>query len=93
MTWNDYEEGTEIESGIDNCLSMSASVSGDSLSWKVTGHENTVDHYTPYVSTDGQNLMPLNDLAVGTALAESLQLLAGRGKLHPLSCKLSASRV
>ncbi len=65
VTWNDYEEGTEIESGIDNCLSISASVSGDSLSWNVTGHENTVDHYTPYVSTDGTNLMPLNDLAVG----------------------------
>ena len=30
VTWNDYEEGTEIESGIDNCFSLSASVSGGS---------------------------------------------------------------
>jgi len=65
VTWNDYEEGTEIESGIDNCLGISASLSGDSLSWKISGNENTVDHYTPYISTDGQNLMPLNDLAAG----------------------------
>ncbi|HSS97109.1 MAG TPA: hypothetical protein VLK33_08765, partial [Terriglobales bacterium] len=26
VTWNDYEEGTEIESGIDNCVSVTASV-------------------------------------------------------------------
>jgi len=65
VTWNDYEEGTEIESGIDNCVSVSTSVAGDSLSWKITGQENTVDHYTPYISSDGQNLMPLNDLATG----------------------------
>ena len=65
VTWNDYEEGTEIESGIDNCVSVSTSVAGDSLSWKITGQENTVDHYTPYISSDGKNLMPLNDLATG----------------------------
>src|SRR5438270_5918258 len=26
VTWNDYEEGTEIETGISNCLTVSASV-------------------------------------------------------------------
>jgi hypothetical protein len=84
VTWNDYEEGTEIESGIDNCLSVSASVSGDSLNWKVTGHENTVDHYTPYVSTDGKNLMPLNDLAVGLGSLNlcSYSLAAGNYTLY-----------
>ena len=65
VTWNDYEEGTEIESGIDNCLSVNAQMSGNSLQWAVSGNENTVDHYTAYISTDGQNLMPLTDLAVG----------------------------
>jgi hypothetical protein len=66
VTWNDYEEGTEIESGIDNCLSVSASISGNSLQWKVNGNENTVDHYTVYASTDGQNLMKLTDLATNS---------------------------
>ena len=59
VTWNDYEEGTEIESGISNCLSISSSSSGNSLRWTVKGNENTVDHYAAFVSTDGQNLMSL----------------------------------
>jgi hypothetical protein len=65
VTWNDYEEGTELESGIDNCLTLSASMKGSSLNWAVTGNENTVDHYNVYISTDGQNLMQLTDLAEG----------------------------
>jgi hypothetical protein len=65
VTWHDYEEGTEIQSGIDNCLSITASVSGNTLSWSVPD-ESTLDHYTAYVSTDGQNLMSLGDFYVGT---------------------------
>jgi len=65
VTWHDYEEGTEIQSGIDNCLSLSASVSGNTLSWTVND-ESTLDHYTAYISTDGQNLMSLGDYYVGT---------------------------
>ena len=66
VTWNDYEEATEIESGIDNCVAVSASVSGNQLSWTITGNENTIDHYTPYISIDGQKLMPLSDVPAGT---------------------------
>ena len=65
VTWNDYEEATEIESGIDTCLTLAPSVSGNALQWSITGNENTVDHYTVYISSDGQNLMPLTDLAPG----------------------------
>jgi hypothetical protein len=65
VTWHDYEEGTEIQSGIDNCLTISASVSGQILNWHV-GDESTLDHYTAYISADGQNLMSLGDYAVGT---------------------------
>src|SRR4051812_8734548 len=66
VTWNDYEEGTEIETGIDNCVSVSSSLAGSSLQWQITGNENTVDHYVVYISTDGQNLMPLNTMPVGS---------------------------
>ncbi len=66
VTWNDYEEGTEIETGIDNCLSVSASASNGSLEWSVSGNENAVDHYTVYASTDGQNLMALGNEPAGT---------------------------
>ena len=67
-TWNDYEEGTEIETGIDNCLSVAATLSGSSLQWTLsgTGTENTVHHYTVFVSADGENLMRLSDVAAGT---------------------------
>ena len=65
VTWHDYEEGTEIQSGIDNCLTISASVSGSMLNWQVAD-ESTLDHYTAYISVDGQNLMSLGDYPVGT---------------------------
>jgi hypothetical protein len=65
VTWNDYEEGTEIESGISNCLSVSASTAGNSLRWTVKGNENTVDHYAAFISTDGKNLMSLGQTYPG----------------------------
>jgi len=65
VTWNDYEEATEIESGIDNCVTLTGSVAANSLQWTLNGNENTVDHYTVYISSDGQNLMPLTDVATG----------------------------
>jgi len=59
VTWNDYEEATEIESGIDDCISISASISGTSLQWNAAGDDSTIDHFVPYISADGQNLMAL----------------------------------
>jgi PKD repeat protein len=67
VTWNDYEEGSELETGVENCVTISASLSGTSLGWSITGSENTLDHYTVFVSRDGQNLMPLADVATGNA--------------------------
>ena len=66
VTWNDYEEATEIESGIDDCVSISASISGTALQWSTTGDESTIDHFVPYISTDGQNLMPLAEAYSGS---------------------------
>jgi hypothetical protein len=34
-TWNDYNEGTEIESGIDNCYAVSGTASGTMLAWRL----------------------------------------------------------
>jgi hypothetical protein len=73
VTWNDYEEATEIETGISNCFSLNPSLSSNSLQWAISGDENTVDHYTAYISTDGQNLMSLTDIATGV---HSLNLCA-----------------
>ncbi len=65
VTWNDYEEATEIESGISNCLTLSATVAGNSLRWAIQGDGSTEDHYVAYISTDGQNLMALGDASAG----------------------------
>jgi hypothetical protein len=66
VTWNDYEEATEIESGISNCLTLSAAAAGNSLEWTIQGDPSTVDHYLAYISTDGKNLMALGDAMAGT---------------------------
>ena len=66
-TWNDYEEGTAIEPGIDNCVYLTPSQSGTKISWSVNGgNENTIDHYTVFISTDGTNLTKVNDVPRGT---------------------------
>jgi len=79
-TWNDYEEGTEVESGIDNCVTISAALSGSTLGWTITGQENTVDHYTVFASQDGVNLMAVEQVAAGTHAADlsALGLPAGQ---------------
>jgi len=65
-TWNDYEEGTAIEPGIDNCVYLVPSQSGTTIHWSVNGQENTIDHFTVFISTDGTNLSPLVDIPAGT---------------------------
>jgi PKD repeat protein len=67
-TWNDYEEGTEIESGVDNCVVLSPVVTGSTLSWSIgsKASESTIDYYKVFISTDGQNLMKLASIAAGT---------------------------
>lgn len=80
VTWNDYEEGTELESGIDNCLTVSASKSGPLLEWTVNGSENTVDHYAIYFSSDQSNLLELNTVPAGTHAMDlgAYQLMTGK---------------
>jgi PKD domain len=66
-TWNDYEEGTAIEPGIDNCVYLTPSQSGTKINWSVNGgNEDTIDHYTVFISTDGTNLTTVNDVPQGT---------------------------
>ena len=54
LTWDDYEEGTELETGIDNCVAITLEpMTGSELRWTVSGNENAVDHYEVQTSTDG----------------------------------------
>jgi hypothetical protein len=62
VTWNDYEEGTEIETGIDNCVQIQASISPRVLEWQLTGNQASIDHFTIYASPDGKKLIELAQL-------------------------------
>ncbi len=62
VTWNDYEEGTEIETGIDDCVQLQPTLSGDKLHWDISGNENAIDHFTIYVSPDGHRLKELGEV-------------------------------
>lgn len=62
VTWNDYEEGTQIETGIDNCVEIQTSISDRYLSWKITGNEATIDHFMIYASPDRERLLPIAEL-------------------------------
>jgi len=68
VTWNDYEEGTAIEPGIDNCLDVYAHMSGSTLYWSLsgTGSPTTISYFRVFISTDGVNLMRLKDVSSGT---------------------------
>jgi len=55
-TWSDWEEGTEVEDGIENGFSVAAQVTSNIVSWAVnSGDERTIDHYEVYAVTNGGN--------------------------------------
>ena len=84
VTWNDYEEGTELESGIDSCFSLEASISGNTLEWSISGNESTIDHYVVYSSQDGQNVTALTQTQPGTHSVDlcSLPMPSGSNSLY-----------
>ena len=84
VTWNDYEEGSQLETGIDSCAAVSAAVNGATLSWTLSGDPAVIDHYNVFVSTDGQNLMRLSSVPVTQAAIDlsSFALAAGSYTLY-----------
>jgi hypothetical protein len=91
-TWNDYNEGTEIESGIDNCYGVTAQVAGKTLSWalnptnKGSASLSTVSHVEIYDSPDGYQLTLLASVPVAPNGTYSLGSL--RGGTHYLFARM-----
>jgi hypothetical protein len=81
-TWNDYEEGTTVEPGIDNCVYLVPSQSGTTISWTVNGQENTIDHYVVFISTDGTNLSHVADVPRGTHAVDLSKLSLSAGTTY-----------
>lgn len=72
-TFNDYDEGSQMENGIDNCLKVVAWTGGDTLYWALEGDgpPESVSYFRVFVSLDGFNLMKLADVP-GTTRSLSL---------------------
>ena len=68
-TWSDWEEGTEVESPIDNNVTLSIQIIATNiLSWtNINGDQRTIDHYEIYASTDGTNAAYLGSVPVGVS--------------------------
>ncbi len=62
VTWNDYEEGTAVEDGIDNCYTVHSSITGSLLTWSLVPSDSTyastatVHHFTVYYADASGNL-------------------------------------
>jgi Bacterial Ig domain len=86
-TWNDYEEATNLETGVANCLTVSAAVNATQLNWSIspntTDSQATLSMFMVYVSTDGKNLAPLQTLSTSARSLDLTQfaLPAGNYKL------------
>jgi hypothetical protein len=71
-TWNDYEEGTEVETGSDNCYTVNASIAGSRLSWSLVASNSfaspaTVHHFNIYyVDSAGHLYTAASNLAATT---------------------------
>jgi hypothetical protein len=74
ITWNDYEEGSAAEEGVDNCYTVSSSISGNLLSWSLVASDpvyastSTVHHFNVYFADAGGSLyVAASNLAVSTS--------------------------
>jgi hypothetical protein len=81
LIWNDYEEGSCIEMGIDNEIAIAASVNGSGvLSWGVsggTGDTQTIAGFRVMYGTDTAALTVLGDFAPSTFSLNLATLLPG----------------
>lgn len=66
-TWSDWEEGTEVEAGIENGFAVNAQMNASNvLAWTIAaGDERTIDHYEIYASSNSVNAALLGSVAAG----------------------------
>jgi hypothetical protein len=81
-TWNDYEEGTAVEEGIDNCYTVNASLVNSQLSWSLVASDatyastSTVHHFNVYFTDAAGNLyQAASNLAVTTSTLDLSNLV------------------
>lgn len=78
-TWNDWEEGSQIESPIQNDIIVAASLTGSLLQWSIsggTGDESTLNSYR-VIADDGINTFVIYNEATGGAKTLDLSTISG----------------
>jgi hypothetical protein len=82
-TWSDWEEGTQVESGIENNVSVTAQMNTNLLSWTIaSGDERTVDHYEIYTSSNSVTAAFLGSVGAGTHQTNLTQAGLAPGSYH-----------
>ncbi|WP_233854042.1 hypothetical protein [Paraburkholderia sp. HD33-4] len=59
-TWDDYYEGTPIETGVDNCMTATASNSGRTINVTYSGNTNTMTNIEVWRLDDGSHVTYTN---------------------------------
>lgn len=79
-TGTDLEEGSAIESGIDNFLAIGSTITGSILAWSAsggTGDESTLDHYEVIATPNGIDVAILATPAIGAGNSFDLSTVTG----------------
>jgi len=76
-TWSDWEEGTAIEPGIENNVSLNVQLdaSGNLTCATVAGEPRSIDHYEIYASRDKVNAALIATAASGSSFTTNLNQL------------------
>jgi hypothetical protein len=63
-TWNDYEEGTEVETGVNNCITVNQpTISGGNINWSLTKSDatyattSTISSFSIYTGTTSPTML------------------------------------
>lgn len=82
VTWNDYEEGTALEGGVDNCYKVNASMLGNVVSWSLSSSDpvyastRTIHHFNVYFTdTNGALYSAAQNVPVTTNSVDLSQLV------------------
>lgn len=78
VVWNDYEEGTEVETGIDPCWTMGATLSNSIVSWTMAKTDNTyattstLNRIRIIAVNSTQSLVLVDNIPVATSGSQSI---------------------
>lgn len=85
-TWNDHEQGSAIENGVDSCYNFALALNADghTANYTITTNDSTnaplsplnstIHHIAPYVSIDGVNLQPIGGQVTVSGATGSVDL-------------------